>query len=222
MIPHYYDATRVVRIMGDDGEIKSEVINQVTEVQADGTEVLLNDMSAGKYDVTVSSGPAYNTMRQESADAMIEMARANPNVWQTHGDLIVAAQDWPDAEEFAKRTKLIMPPELRKLIDEDKEQNPEVLAIKNQAQQMLDQAQQQIQAAESGIAQRDQALQDLQRQLKDKGEEYEAKMAEIQVKAYDAETKRITAMAPAVDPQLLMQVAQQAALTALQSILPQP
>ena len=215
MIPHYYDATRVIRIMGDDGAIKAETINQPTISQEDGTQVLLNDMTAGKYDVTVSSGPAYNTMRQESADAMIEMARANPNVWQTHGDLIVAAQDWPDAEEFAKRTKLIMPPEIRKLIDEDSEQNPEVLAIKNQAQQMLDQAQQQIQAAEDGIAQRD-------AEIKRLSEEHETKMAEIQVKAYDAETKRITAMAPAVDPQLLMQVAQQAAITALQSILPQP
>jgi hypothetical protein len=194
--------------MGDDGSIKSEQINVPT-----ADESLLNEMAAvGQYDVTVESGPAYSTQRQEAADAMVQLAQGNPQIMQVAGDLVVRGLDFKGADEIAERLKLAMPPEIRDATGD--EQDPQVALVTQQAKQAIDQLQQQIQAAEQGIAERDKALQDVEQRLREKE-------GEIQVKQYEAETKRIQALAPAVDPQLLMQVAQQAAITALQSLIPQ-
>jgi len=220
MIPNYYDATRIVRIMGDEGDISTAQINQPS-LNQNGAEILLNDMTAPRYDLTVESGPAYSTQRAEATDAMVQLAQGNPQIMQVAGDLIVKGMDFKGADQIAERLKMALPPPIQQAL-ENSDESPEVAAVKAQAQQVIDQANQQIQAAEQGIAQRDEALRKMQDELLKRQEEHEAKMAEIQVKAYDAEKKRITAMAPAVDPQLLMQVAQQVAVSALQSVMPQP
>jgi hypothetical protein len=97
MLPGYYDATRIVRIMGEDDSIKPATINQpgtktVPQSQAPpgsnpqpamgpngqpqqdpetgelmvSIQTILNDLTVGDYDVTVSAGPSYSTLRQEA------------------------------------------------------------------------------------------------------------------------------------------------------------
>ena len=36
---------------------------------------MIHDLGVGKYDVVVSTGPEYSTQRQQSTDAMMELAR---------------------------------------------------------------------------------------------------------------------------------------------------
>lgn len=124
-IPKYYDAERTVRILGDDDSADYATINQpnlegkknaLGEVQA-----VLNNLGAGTYDVTISTGPGFATLRQEAAQNMAANLDKNPELWGVFGDLYVKAQDWPGAEEIAERVRKTIPPQLLEQENEDDE-----------------------------------------------------------------------------------------------------
>ena len=208
MIPYYYDATRLVRIMGEDGSIKSTTINQ-PQVAENGAEMLLNNLTVGQYDVTVESGPAYSTQRQEAADAMVQLAQGNPQIMQVAGDLVVKSLDFKGADEIAERLKLAMPPEIRNAAND--EQDPQVAIVTAQAQQAIDQLQQQIQAAEQGIAQRDAELKRLQQEKEDAEHK-------LMIEGYKAKTERLKALAPAMPAEQV----QALVIETLQALMAQP
>lgn len=135
LIPKVYDSERIVRIMGDDlnkslaalqqsmpqGDdglkvsedgtsawvtINFEVVNPVT-----GEKKIYNDLSAGKYDMVVDAGPGYVTKRLESADGMIALGQASPNIVPILAPRIAKAQDWPDAQEIGDEIKAMMQPQ---------------------------------------------------------------------------------------------------------------
>lgn len=108
LMPKIYDTERVIRILGQDGAEKVERINAVI-VTPEGP-VPINSMLAGRYDVRVSTGPAYSTLRQEAADGMMQFVQAFPQAAPVVGDLIAKNLDWPGAEEMAKRLKSLVPP----------------------------------------------------------------------------------------------------------------
>ncbi len=149
LIPKYYDSRRIVRILGEDGTSEQVQIdpNQEQAVTKMGSKSIYN-LGSGTYDVSVAAGPSYTTKRQESAEAMLQLTQANPSYWQTHGDLIVKAQDWPYAEEFADRTLMVMPPELRQMIEGSEGLPPEAQQAMQQVQQAMQQVEQQKQQIE--------------------------------------------------------------------------
>lgn len=110
MLPRLYDTPRVARILGPDGQPDLVWIGKQA-VDRDGNEYLY-DLSAGRYDVAVDAGPAYATRRQESAVAMVETLRSVPMIGQAAPDLVVQAQDWPDADKLAARLRRALPPQL--------------------------------------------------------------------------------------------------------------
>lgn len=110
MLPRLYDVPRVARILGPDGNPDLIWIGKQA-VDRDGNEYLY-DLSAGRYDVVVDAGPAYATRRQESAVAMVETLRSVPMIGQAAPDLVVQAQDWPDADKLAARLRRALPPQL--------------------------------------------------------------------------------------------------------------
>lgn len=138
LLPHVYDTERVVRVLGKDG---GEAWEQINQQLPDGT--VLNDMSAGKYDASVSTGPSFSTQRQEFADLMLQMASSNPALMQIAGDLVMASLDFPKAEEVAERLKLMLPPPIQQAMAHGKELPPEV----QQAMQQIEQQAQELQAA---------------------------------------------------------------------------
>lgn len=168
MIPYYYDADRIVKIMGDDGKMDSAPINQPIppdqqkpDPKTGAIQAVLNDMSVGEFDVTVSVGPSYSTLRQEAADSMIEFGKSWPKLMDVAGDKVVRSMDWPGAEEIAERIEKTIPPELRGDADESAPmvQTPKGPIPLEQAGQMLAEMDQQIQEmgqqlqeATSGIA----------------------------------------------------------------------
>lgn len=151
MIPKIYDTPRVVRIRGEDESMSAAQINQL-EIGEDGIQRVLNDLSVGRYDVTVSAGPSYTTQRQEAAEGMSQLAQAYPPLMQAAGDLVVGNMDWPGADDIAERLKRTIPPQIVGQDDEGQPIPPEVQAQMQQMQQMLEQAQQQLQEAQSGVA----------------------------------------------------------------------
>ncbi|OWR28957.1 hypothetical protein CEE55_18165 [Stenotrophomonas pavanii] len=69
MIPRVYDTPRVVRVLGPDGGEKWKQLYQSVVDPQTGQTVTLNDLSKGKYDVTITVGPSFATQRMEAVDA---------------------------------------------------------------------------------------------------------------------------------------------------------
>lgn len=169
MLPHYIDGTRLLRIMGEDDEISSVMVNQPIppeQQQKDpvtgAVKTVLNDLTIGEYDIVVKAGPSYSTLREEAADAMIQVGKSWPKLMDVAGDKVIRSMDWPGADEIADRVAKTIPAELRD--DEEEQDAPVVNTPKGpipveQAAQMLQEMDQQIQQmgqqlqeAQSGIA----------------------------------------------------------------------
>lgn len=134
LIPVIYDTPRAVRIIGDDGEQEVVAINKI--FQKNGQDNIYQ-MNRGTYDVTVSTGPSYQTKRQEAVASMMSLTKAYPQIVALAGDLMVKNMDWPGAQEISDRLKKSLPPGM---VDDDQNgQNPQI------AQQQVAQARQMIQ-----------------------------------------------------------------------------
>src|SRR4030095_7458422 len=116
MLPHYYDAERTVRIMGEDNSARSITINDQNYKRKPLPEGRvpwkLNDLTIGKYDVVVSAGPAYTTMRQESAEFFTNAMQAakDPATSAIVSYLAIKNQDAPGADTAAKMMATMLPP----------------------------------------------------------------------------------------------------------------
>jgi hypothetical protein len=182
MIPKIYDTERVIRILGEDSTPKSIPINGAAPLDPNDKSAYnsrgeIHDLRVGKYDVAVSTGPAYATKRQEGAQALMELSAANPIIAQAAPDLLVESLDIPGASMIAKRIKKALPPQLT--ADDDAEQSPEVIQLQGALQQM--QQQMQMMGQELQAAQNDQQAKQAEIQLKAK--ELQIKEAELQLNA---------------------------------------
>lgn len=133
LIPHVYSGPRIVRVMGEDGQEETKQINQEYQqtdprtgqpmVDETGQVVMaMHDLSAGKYDLTVTTGPSFTTRREEAAQAMTELIRAYPPAAPIVGPELAKNLDWPGADEIAKKMEAQqsgqVPPEVQKQIQE--------------------------------------------------------------------------------------------------------
>lgn len=107
LIPKIYDSTRIVRTLGEDGSTKMVEINK-PDIDQTGMEIVLNDLSAGEYDVTVTTGPSYTTKRQEATAFMTELVRSFPQIADIGGDILVENMDMPGADKLAGRMRKAM------------------------------------------------------------------------------------------------------------------
>ena len=107
LIPKIYDAERVVRILHEDGETELVAINKWFENEKG--ERRMYDVTSGKYDIEVATGPSYNTRRQEAAASMVELTQSYPKMMEIAGDLMVKNLDWPGAQEISERLKKLLP-----------------------------------------------------------------------------------------------------------------
>lgn len=108
LLPRIYDTARQIRIMQQDGETENVEINTINQEVIDeqtGDPVLVNDLSAGKYDVATDTGPAFATQRQESAQQIIELMTQSPQFASLALDLV--AKDLPilESQELTKRVR---------------------------------------------------------------------------------------------------------------------
>lgn len=116
LIPKIYDTPRMIRVLGIDG--KSELVginqqelselNQPVVDKQTGETVIVNDLSKGKYDVVAETGPAFNTMREESAQQLIELANGNELFGRVAIDLIAKNLNVIEGDELTKRVRKIM------------------------------------------------------------------------------------------------------------------
>lgn len=200
LIPHVYSKDRIVRVMGEDGQPQSVQLGKPVAIMgkdgqpqmqpavgpdgrpvqgADGQPQMvpltrIYDLSAGKYDLTVTTGPSFTTRREEAATQMTEMIRAFPQAAPVIGPRLARNLDWPEADEIADDLKALapkpggLPPEVQQLIQK--------------GQQTIQQLTQEVQQLKG-----DKQI-DLMKAQND--------ARKVDVEQYKAETERIQALKP--------------------------
>ena len=202
LIPKIYDTQRIARIIGEDGEssmvkmnpMQAEPVKKVVDEQGVVIDKIYNP-SVGKYDVVVVTGPGYATKRQESLEAMAQLLQGNPQLWAVAGDLFVKNMDWPGAQEMAKRFSKTIDPKL--LSDEE---DPALQAANLQIQAMGQEMEQM-----AGMLQRVQQSMEAQKLEIDR---FKAE-TDAEVKTYEAETRRLQAVAAGMQPEQVQEVVMQ-------------
>jgi len=107
--PKINDTERTARLkFQDDSEDYVKLNEQIFDDES-GEWVTINDLGVAKYDVVVSTGPAFATQRIEAAESMIQFAQAVPAAAAVMADLIAQNMDWPGADVIAERLKKIVP-----------------------------------------------------------------------------------------------------------------
>lgn len=112
MIPRVYDTARVVRVLGQDGGQKWVQLYQQVQDPQTGQALTLNDISKGRYDVTITVGPAYATQRQEAVTAFAQLVGQVGSSFPPLGELlsymVVKNLDLPGNEEVAEAVRSIL------------------------------------------------------------------------------------------------------------------
>jgi hypothetical protein len=180
------DTARVVRILGEDGESGSAMIDpqapKASQTQDDGMGNIqtIYNLGVGKYDVTASVGPSYGTKRAEQSDMMLQVMQNQPELMQTIGDLIFKSFDWPMADKISDRLKKMLPPQLQ----EPEDGQP---AIPAQVQAAMAQIQQQHQE----LDQKAQALSQAEQEIDKKSMDVQRKQVEVFVQESRVKTDAI-------------------------------
>lgn len=205
LIPHVYSGERIIRVMGEDGKPQNVQLGKSypkldpktgQPLTSDGQPpaedmsnivLALHDFSAGKYDLTVETGPSFTTRREEAAYQMTEMIRAFPQSAQIIGPELAKNLDWPGADKIADKLEQMTngpSPEVQKLIEQGKQ------TIQQQAQQITD-LQQQLAALKSS---RTLEAAKLQQQGVESMASAQHEAQQMEIDGYDAETRRLAAM----------------------------
>jgi hypothetical protein len=114
-IPKVYDVPRTIRLVDAGGAHSSARINETFLEQG---IVKLFDVTAGRYDVTISVGASHQSKRQEFVQAVLALVQAAPQVMSVVMDLLVRNMDWPGAREIADRLQKMLPPQLQESSDD--------------------------------------------------------------------------------------------------------
>lgn len=112
--PKIMDTQRIVRIrLPDDTEDFVE-INQAVDDEQTGKTILVHDIAYGKYDVTIDTGPSYQTQREEAAELQIKLLEIlGPDMARNIVHLIVKNLGTPGSEEVAAVLRKMLPDELK-------------------------------------------------------------------------------------------------------------
>ena len=118
-IPHYYNKPgRVQRIIGEDGIPDMKTLNEAVEEEP-GIITIKNDMSVGRYDVVMDTGPGYETRREEGAENLINLLQIEALaeiIAKTAPDLVFRSIDHPYMQEIADRLMANNPEGLKKIM----------------------------------------------------------------------------------------------------------
>ena len=149
-IPVYYSTARMQRIVGEDGVPSMVGINQPqastsaaspAAALAPDTAVakVKNDLTVGRYDVVMDTGPGYETKRLEGAEAMIDLLKtplAEP-IAKVGADLVVRNMDFAGSGDLADRLMPMNPQGMQKVVESlPKEAKGIVTAMQQQMAQL--------------------------------------------------------------------------------------
>lgn len=149
-IPHYYtERGRIQRLIGEDGKPEMATLNDPQE--EDGIRTIKNDITVGRYDVVMDTGPGYDTKREEGAENLIDLLSIEPLaeiIAKTGPDLVFRSIDHPYMQELADRLSAQTPDGLKKIMAELPERARSIVQSLASENAQLKQA---LQAAQSGL-----------------------------------------------------------------------
>jgi hypothetical protein len=180
LIPTIYDTPRTIRILGPD--MADEVIQINSQnVNKDGK---LYDLTVGKYEVIVDIGPSYETKRVETAQNLINVVQALPQVGQAVGDMLLRLLDFPESDEAADRIKRLIQTTMPGIIQD--EEGPGGEMSQGDIQQVIQDMQKLMGAHQVTMQENQQMMmiiKQLQAQLKDKEADRQHDMDKTVIKA---------------------------------------
>lgn len=198
LIPKVYGEDRVVRILGPEQEVATVKLGSpeaakasMMAAQQQGQNIQrIYSLGVGKYDLTVSAGPSFTTRREEAANQMIELMRANPAVAPIIGDLLAKNLDWPGADEIGRRLRAMLPPQING-------QDPQANALKQEAMQAIGALKQQLAATQAQLqkVEGDRAVE--ARKLEIEAFKAQTDRMEAEAKAQSERMKTIAGLVPA-------------------------
>ena len=135
LFPYYYDTPQVVQIVKPDQQSEAVRINE--EFEEKPGKIVHYDITVGKYAVTVSTGPSYSSLREQTFDRMSQIIQAYPQSMQIFGDLFFKTVPLPAGmgNEIADRLHKLLPPQLQ---EQDQPVPPQAQAQLQQMGQMID------------------------------------------------------------------------------------
>jgi hypothetical protein len=151
LVSKVYSAEQSVRILGPDLAEKYVKVNSVQPDPKTGELRKVNDLTTGKFDITMTVGPSFATQRQEATELYTQLGQAVPQVWGVAGDIIAKSMDLPYSDQLAERLRTLLPPAIQKQLQEGKDLPPEVTQAMTQAEGMLQAAQQMAQASQEAM-----------------------------------------------------------------------
>lgn len=187
-IPYVYDATRQVRLLKEDNTYEMAIMNQVVIDEQTGKPVTLNDLTAGKYDITCDVGASFKSRQDEANELFARAMEKDPSLMTIGGDLWMKNINAPSMDKLAERLRAQalnngmipleqMTPEEQQAAQEAaaQPQQPSIEEMQMQIAQMQAQTQQ---LREQNIAQQNQIkMQELQIQYAGQQEKTQSKLA---------------------------------------------
>jgi hypothetical protein len=201
LIPTVYSGRRMIRVLGADNAAGNVQLGRPLVVRGpDGSTSIdpvtqlpmtrLCDLSRGKYDLTVETGPSYASRRQETADQILQMIQAYPPAAPVLGDLLAKNLDWPEADEVARRLHALLPQQLQAAAGGQAGANP-------LASPIVQQTAAKAVAAITGLQQRNAVL---GQQLVALSQDKTAENRKLEIDAFRAQTERLKTVAEAGRP----------------------
>lgn len=149
LIPHIYDATRVIALMTPDEGMKNFVINRQTDEYG---EVIENDIRKGTYQVRLLPGPSYEGQKEQALESLNAAIQADPQIFPLIADLYAENLPLANTIELKNRLKTLVPPQIIEAGKTGKappplqQQGDPAIALQQQQMQMQAQAQAQMAA----------------------------------------------------------------------------
>lgn len=208
-IPEVYNTPRIVSVIGKEEDSDKVGINGAL---VEGQERTY-DLSVGQYNVRVTTGASFATMRQEAADFFQQVIQSQPQLIEVAGDLMFKYMDFPGAQALSERMKKMVPPALLDGNSED----PAVVALRQEnealkqqlmaASQQIDEKQTelQIKAQDTAVkAQNEQSknqidLAKLELERQKIAQDFELKKAELALKAAELKQREQADLASRLD-----------------------
>lgn len=189
MTPICYDTVRTLRVTGIDDMEEFITVNDPFDEDSP-------NITTGRYDYRLVTGPSYTTQRVEASEMMMEMTKTMPELMSQAADITMESLDLPGSERLAKRFKKLIP------VAQQEEQEKEAAEAEASGQPVQPNPQQEQEMAAQQMAaqlaeqemQMQQQMQQMQMQeLQLKLVEQQAKVAQATAQAREAEARAIKA-----------------------------
>ena len=132
-LPHFYDSERDVRLLGFNGKDATVPINttagkamsamqsnpeqyqgldkrNLTKAMKKGPATPFNNITEGKYNIVVSTGPAYQTQREEAAENLMKIVQFAGRIRREDLYHLVSNLDGPGIEDWLDTIRKTVPP----------------------------------------------------------------------------------------------------------------